>query len=660
METQPQTLKLNPQQQRIVDHLDGPALVVAGAGSGKTRVIIQRAARLIQRGVAPSSILLVTFTNKAAAEMTRRLEVLTAGEGRGEHVQNGTFHSLGHRFLRRHAPLAGYAHNFTILDDGDAKDLMKAALLETVGKAKGDFPTAAVLQDIISLAFNRQMPLEELIRGEYFWLEPMTDDLVKVAQVYTRKKRENQAMDFDDLLGVWLRLLKEHPDLEMTRRIRYVMVDEYQDTNKVQSDILDNLCQGHRNLMAVGDDAQSIYSWRGAHFDNIYKFTDRFGGELFRLEENYRSTPEILELANQAISHNAHRLDKTLRAVRPAGELPRITHLYDMREEAEWISDRILEAHHHDGLPYAALGVLYRNHAQSAELQIWLTERNIPFLVRSGVKFFEQAHIKDILALVKVVFNPLDEVAWTRLLKMLPGVGPATAGKIFALFRAQRAVRLSPENHALEDLIPAKTKARWHTLAATFKDMLADGVPPGRMIALAHEGFYKEELFRSFDNPAERENDIRYLAEFAGRYKSVESFLTQLALVGGSLVRDQEEDDMDKDHLTLSTIHQAKGLEWERVFVMGLVEDQFPHAKCVKHMDKLEEERRLFYVAVTRAMRRLDITVPVVSLVQGQMKICRPSRFVEELPSGVAEVVRAENLEELTQDNWSHGGFTFE
>jgi DNA helicase-2/ATP-dependent DNA helicase PcrA len=639
---------LNPEQQKIVEHLDGPALVIAGAGSGKTRVITHRAAHLIQRGVPPSSLLMVTFTNKAAEEMLRRVEGLVQQPGLADKIVSGTFHSVGNRFLRRYAPLIGYANNFTILDDSDSRDLIKAALAEVAPKPTRKLPNAGVFQDILSMAFNRNLELRTLVARDYPWLEEFLAEIEGVAEVYRRKKRDNNAMDFDDLLDNWNDLLARNPNIEMARQIRYLMVDEYQDTNFIQAEILERLAGPGGNLMVVGDDAQSIYGWRGANFENILHFPERFGGAVYRLEENYRSTPDILALANASINHNVAQFEKHLRAVRPALERPRAIHVFDQYQEADLVVERILYYADRE-IPLTEMGVLYRNHMQSAVLQMRLTERGIPFQVRSGIKFFEQAHIKDVVAFLKVVFNPLDEIAWMRLLKLLPGIGNTTALKIYRVFLDQRAVRLSPENLDLARLVPPKARDAWHHLSAAFKAMLAEDAGPMEMIQAAVQHFYRDVLLTEFDNPREREDDLRYLSEFAAKYRSLERFLGQLALVGSTVMQNAEaQDEEDQDRLTLTSIHQAKGLEWDVVFIIGLADGKFPHERCLEPQERLEEERRLFYVAVTRCKRHLELTSPLVTQGPGgQPVICRVSRFVEELPTGVLETIKTSGVDQL-------------
>jgi DNA helicase-2/ATP-dependent DNA helicase PcrA len=638
---------LNPQQDKIVEHMEGPALVIAGAGSGKTRVITHRVAWLIEQGVPPSSILMVTFTNKAAEEMVHRAANLIGNREQVRQIVSGTFHSVANQFLRRYAPLVGFQHNFTILDEEDSRDLVKAAIGETVPKTDRKFPTAAVVRNLFSMAFNKNRELGTQVEEDSPWLADFQAELETVHGAYRDKKVANNAMDFDDLLAFWHRLLKENPQLELARRIRYLMVDEYQDTNLVQAEILELLAREHRNLMVVGDDAQSIYGWRGANFENILTFPERFGGEVYRLEENYRSTPNILELANSSINHNTAQFVKNLYSVKPKLAKPRATYVFDQHEEAELVTDQIL--YHADrDVPLRAMGVLYRNHMQSAVLQLRLTERGIPFMVRSGIKFFEQAHIKDVVAFLKVVFNPLDEIAWMRILKMLPGVGNATAQRIFRIFREQQAVRFSPDNEALNKAVPAKAREAWRELAETLKTLIRDGIRPSEMIEVVRRGFYHDLLFATFDNAPDREADLKYLADFGEKYRSLERFLAQLALVGSTVIRDYDEEHLaDDDYLTLTTIHQAKGLEWDVVFMLGLAEGQFPHARCLEPPERLEEERRLFYVAVTRCERFLEMFVPLVTFRNGMSEICRPSRFVEELPQRLVEVTKAMGLEDL-------------
>ena len=650
---------LNPTQQQIVNHRNGPVLVIAGAGSGKTRVIVHRAAELVRSGVNPSSIMLVTFTNKAAQEMALRVADSIDQKKIASALIHGTFHSLANRFLRRHAPLLQYENNYSILDNSDSRDLLKAAAADALGSTGKHFPKSALLQDIYSLAFNlncdeislqrnsypnRDFGLEQLLESKYPRFYPLIPEILQVYRTYRRKKRRNNAMDFDDLLENWLDLLlKNFEKLPWLQHIRFILVDEYQDTNKVQASVLDHLAQSHGNLMVVGDDAQSIYSWRGANFKNILDFPDKYKATVYRLEQNYRSTPEILALANSSINMNKEQFRKDLYSIHPQLVKPTLHALYDTLDEAEVVVEQILKLKDQD-ISLNEISVLYRNHVQSATLQLVLTQRGIPFMIRSGVQFFEQAHMKDILSFLKIVFNPLDEIAWMRVLKLIPGIGNMTAQKIFNIFLDQKAVRLTADNRDLQNQIPKKARSQWDQILHCFKKILEEGTTPTQMIRTVYQMIYADYLMVNYENAIQREVDIQYLEEFAGKYKSLERLLNELSLVGPTVIKDYEADQFQEDEcLTLSTIHQAKGLEWDAVFVIGLTEGQFPHQRSLEPIALLEEERRLFYVAITRARRFLNLTAPIVSNKFGESDFAVRSRFIEECPLELVSLVTTPN-----------------
>ena len=643
---------LNPVQRKIVKHKSGPALVIAGAGSGKTRVITHRVAELIHSGIPASSILLLTFTNKAANEMALRVGRALKNTTEQQKIIHGTFHSVGSRFLRRNAKLLNYKNNFSILDSSDSRDLIKASLAETIGKPGKYFPKAAVLQNIFSLAFNRfcthkmilelvyqerNFHLEQLLSADYPHFSEHIDIFLNVLSCYRRKKKSGQVMDFDDLLENWLELLLRHGEgLPLCEQIKYILVDEYQDTNQVQANILYRLSLPHKNIMVVGDDAQSIYSWRGADFGNMLDFPERYKAETYYMEENYRSTPEILEAANQSINYNTRQFKKNLFSSLSDGDKPVIHHVWAAQDEAELILDNIINFRDQD-ISLKEMSVLYRNHVQSAALQVVLTHAGIPFVVHSGVKFFEQAHIKDVTSFLKVLFNPLDEISWMRLLRLLPGIGNNTANRIFSVFQNQQAVRLTKENAELQKLIPKKAIESWNLLLEIFQKMLSESTTPSQMISILYQNFYRDVLFSSYENAAQRDTDIRYLEEFSGNYETLEAFLNELSLVGSSIITEHEADQQDnQDTLTLTTIHQAKGLEWSLVFVIGLTEGMFPHQRSMETEEQIEEERRLFYVAMTRAKNHLLITAPVVSSgYSGGMS--QRSRFINEIPDEIVD-----------------------
>ena len=655
---------LNPVQRKIVEHKTGPALVIAGAGSGKTRVITHRVAQLIHSGIPASSILLLTFTNKAANEMAKRVGRALKNSTEQQKIIHGTFHSVGSRFLRRNAKLLNYNNNFSILDSSDSRDLIKASLAETVGKPGKYFPKAAVLQNMFSLAFNRfctqnmildqpyherNFHLEQLISADFPNFEENTETILNILATYRHKKKRGQVMDFDDLLENWLELLLRHGEgLPLCQQIQYILVDEYQDTNQVQANILYRLSRPHKNLMVVGDDAQSIYSWRGADFGNMLEFPERYQAVTYNMEENYRSSPEILDAANRSINYNTRQFEKNLFSSLAEGEKPLVHYVWAAQDEAELVLENILSFREKD-IPLNEMSVLYRNHVQSAALQVVLTHAGIPFVVHSGVKFFEQAHIKDVTAFLKVLFNPLDEIAWMRLLRLLPGIGNTTAHLIFRVFQSQQAVRLTKDNVELQKLIPKKALESWNVLLEIFQQMLEENVTPSHMIGLLYKSYYREVLFSSFENAPQRETDIRYLEEFAGNYNKLEAFLNELSLVGSSIITDHEAEQQDnQDTLTLTTIHQAKGLEWKVVFMIGLTEGLFPHQRSLGTEEQIEEERRLFYVAMTRAKRHLLITAPVVS--SGYSGgISKRSRFINELAE---ETI---NTEIHTRDEYAYG-----
>src|ERR1041385_5191188 len=429
--------ELNQEQLDVVMAGEGPMLVIAGAGSGKTRALTYCVSRLIEDGIDPSDILLLTFTNKASREMLSRVEQLVPIDPR--RIWGGTFHSVGNRLLRQHAAAIGYRPNFSILDDEDSKEMMESAVsalgIKTMEKR---FPKGDVLLDIYSFLINTRTPLEIELENNYPHFAIYRDEIISVFRRYKERKREANAMDFDDLLVNWKLLLDEHPEVgeALKRRFRTILVDEYQDTNKLQADIIDSMASERRNVMVVGDDAQSIYSFRGASFENILTFPLRFPeAKIYKLETNYRSTPQILALANASMSHNRFQFKKELHAVRGSGPEPAVVGVDDVFEQAAFVAQRILELRD-EGESLADIAVLYRSHYQSLELQMELSRRLIPYEIRSGVRFFEQAHIKDVVAYLKIVTNTRDELSWKRVLKLYPKIGEKTAAEVWTRISA--------------------------------------------------------------------------------------------------------------------------------------------------------------------------------------------------------------------------------
>ncbi|HEY5611691.1 MAG TPA: ATP-dependent helicase, partial [Thermoanaerobaculia bacterium] len=425
--------ELNPQQLEVVMAGDGPMLVIAGAGSGKTRTLTYRVSRVIEDGVDPSDILLLTFTNKAAREMLSRVEQLVTIDTR--RIWGGTFHAMGNRLLRNYADILGYKRNFSILDEEDAKELMESSISASGAPTlEKRFPKGDVLLDIYSYGINTETPIEIYIDQNYPHFAMYLDAMREVFRRYAQRKREANAMDFDDLLLNWKILLVQFPDVStaLQAKFRHILVDEYQDTNKLQAEIVDRMAATRRNVMVVGDDAQSIYSFRGASFENIITFPHRFAdAKIFKLEINYRSTPQILQLANAAIAHNRFQFPKELQAVRATGPDPAVVGVDDVYEQASFVAQRILELRD-EGERLSDIAVLYRSHYQSLELQMELSRRLIPYEIRSGVRFFEQAHIKDVIAYLKIVMNTRDELSWKRALKLYPKIGERTASSIWS------------------------------------------------------------------------------------------------------------------------------------------------------------------------------------------------------------------------------------
>ena len=631
---------LNEEQQAVVEAGDGPILVIAGAGSGKTRTLTWRVARLLHDGASPESILLLTFTNKAAREMLRRVEEVARADTR--QLWGGTFHHVAHRVLREHAPALGYAKGYSILDREDAKDVMSAAIADC-GLAVGArrFPKADVLVDLVSMAVNTQTPLADVVADRRAQFLPFTDDILRVARRYAERKHAINAMDFDDLLMNWKVLLVDHEPVRrlLAERFRHVLVDEYQDTNKLQGDVVDLVAGAHRNLCVVGDDAQCIYGFRGAHFQNILGFEGRYpDARRFDLTVNYRSTPQILELANASISYNVKQFEKALSSVRPEGALPALVPCRDVQQQAEFVAQRILELRD-EGVPLPEMCVLYRAHHHAMEIQFELARRGIPFVVRSGVRFFEAAHIKDVLAHLRFAQNPGDELALKRALRLAPGIGSATADAVWNALAARRRGGAGGVDELLApDVaghVPPKGRAGYRRLVDLLRKLSRAPTSdlPGEAIVLVLAEGYQERLEAEFVNADSRLEDLRQLAEYARGYEGTEAFLSEIALLSELSAETVSEGGEPDEKLVLSSVHQAKGLEWRAVFLVWLADGRFPSAQALRDRDGEEEERRLFYVACTRARDELYLCFPIMAAPRDRERVVlKASRFVEELP----------------------------
>ncbi len=634
---------LNAEQRAVVFAPDGPTLVVAGAGSGKTRTLVYRVSRLVEDGVAPQSLVLLTFTNRAAREMTRRVEGLLGADL--ARMTAGTFHSVAARLLRPHAELLGYGASFSILDSEDSKDLLESATSDMgIPITERRFPKGDVLHAMHSFAVNTGRPLDDVIAADYPHFLPLLEPIHAVLGRYGKRKVAANGMDYDDLLVNWKRLLTEHAEVRRAfgARYRHVLVDEYQDVNRLQAEIVDLLAadQSPKNVMVVGDDAQSIYSFRGADLESLLTFPERYPGTaVYRLETNYRSTPEILRLADASIASNSRRFEKTLIATRGPGVPVAVVGTADAAQQAQFVAQRVLELRD-EGAPLSEISVLYRAHHQALELQMELTRRGIPFEIRSGARFFEQAHVKDVLAYLRLLVNPKDETSFKRVLKLLPKVGERTAATLWtAVADASDPI----ESFLRLDLgkAPAGARQGLARFARTMKTLRGPSYLTAPAEAIRHvvaEGGYSEIARARFENAPSRLDDLEALAQFALPYDGVEGFLQEITLFGEPAGEETIAGEEDDERLVLSSVHQAKGLEWRAVFVIGLVEDRFPNFRAGKTPEGLEEERRLFYVAATRAKDELTLVHPLASFDRyGIVVVTEPSRFLRELPEGLYE-----------------------
>ena len=639
---------LNPSQAEAATAPDGFNLILAGPGSGKTRVITYRVAWLIARGVPAESILLVTFTRRAAREMVGRLEALVGT--RAGKVAAGTFHHVGNRTLRQYAGQLGYTPEFTILDSEDQNDLIKLAMVDAglVGAPKLT-PKPSQVAHIISYAFNVGRPLAEVIETRHPSLAEWAEPIARVGEHYAIRKRAANCMDYDDLLGQWARLLAEFPGPRkaLAQGFRHVLVDEMQDTNLVQIQLVETLAkEGHGNLTAVGDDAQSIYRFRGANYDNILKFPDRNpGARVFRLEVNYRSTPEIVAFTNASIARNVSGFPKTLVSARAEGLKPVAIPCEDAYEEADVICQLILDGRD-AGVGLGRQAVLYRNHHDSILLQGELVNRGIPYTVRSGVRFFEQAHVKDVLAFLRVIVNGRDEPAWRRLLLLVPGIGPAKSAALHERIAGAADPLAAIGTAEVMAVVPAKSKGLFAAFVGDLRKIqgVEPRTNPAGAIGAVLSGGYPATVRARYEHPDNRLADLEQLAALAARYDSLDRLIADLLLAGDVYGVETIQAEEPGEVLTLSTIHQAKGLEWSRVFVPRLVEESFPSPRALGEVDGEDEERRIFYVAITRAMDELFLTYPLLISRggRGQTLIGRPSRFLTEIDMDLYEPAEVE------------------
>ncbi len=637
---------LNDEQWAAVSAPLRPTLIIAGAGTGKTHTLTHRLAYMLRSGLAPQRVVLATFTNRAAREMLARCRRLVGSHA--DLVLGGTFHHVANRVLRKYAEPLGFSPNYNVLDAEDARQLVGQCRQEAgVARADKRFPKRKFVARIISTAANRMLSVVETVTRFFPDAYEFLEDIERIAGRYRLKKRSLSLLDYDDLLTYMLELLRdERLGPPVRRSFDAVLVDEYQDTNALQAAIVDRLAAEHGNLTVVGDDAQSIYAFRGAEFENIIRFPERWPDcNVFHLTLNYRSTPQVLGLTNASIAHNERQFKKELRAFRPDGPSPSVVSCSDVQEQAEFVAQQILDLRE-EGLSLSEMAVLYRSHWNSLEVQVELLRRRIPYEVRSGLRFFERAHIKDVCAFLRIVANRADELAWRRAAALFQGVGERTAAALFAKVRQTEA----PLDRLLSDdlLSGVSSRARpgvrrlLRTLAAVASEEMTKA--PDEALRRVLEEAYLDVLKSKHPDWREREADIRQLAAYAATFGDLSEFLAHLAICTSL---DAETSlaaapDFEEEMLTLSTVHRAKGLEWAAVFLIWCAEGALPSPMALDEPGGVEEERRIFYVACTRAKESLFLTYPRIRVHARRWQpdagfINRPSRFIDELPDATYE-----------------------
>lgn len=623
---------LNEAQLEAVKSKDGPILVIAGAGSGKTKTLTYRVARLIEDGIKPENILLLTFTKKAAAEMLSRATIVL--DNRCEKVAGGTFHSFANIILRKYSKLLGLKNNFTIMDRADCEDVINHIVGKLFPKKEKRFPKKSTLLDIYSKSINKVTPTKQIIADEFPQFAHCEDKIIEVHKAYVAYKRENSVLDYDDLL-LYIKLLLENNDglrKRLSNEYKYIMVDEYQDTNTLQADVIRLLASEHNNIMAVGDDAQSIYSFRGANYRNILDFPRLFENtKIIKLEQNYRSTQNILKLTNEIISKAKEKYTKNLFSNIVSPQVPALICAKDTQMEADFICQRILELLDED-ISLSDICVLTRNARMSYNLEIELSKRAIPFQKFGGPKFMETAHIKDVVAHLRVILNPDDVISLTRILLLLKGVGASTVNNIMPIIKGDLKpdIKLLPSNKS-QSLTPL-----FNTLGQ-LRDYSTTKKPEEIVSAVIN--YYRPILKDKYDDFSKREKDLDHFEYLSTQYSNLEDFISDLALEPpDASVEGMYKKNSDDEALTISTIHSAKGLEWDSVFIIGAVDGRFPSAYSFNSEEEMDEELRLMYVATTRAKNNLYITYPVDMYDYSMnMVLSKPSRFLDGIPDDILE-----------------------
>lgn len=638
--TAPKTYKidyeneLNKAQLEAVLHKEGPLLIIAGAGSGKTRTLTYKVARLIEDGVSPENILLLTFTRRAAREMISRAENIL-GSALGK-ITGGTFHSFANMILRRYARFADLKNNFTVIDRSDAEDVVNHIRGKIIDKKEKRFPKKSTILDIYSKTINKDIPLEEIVKKEYKQFEHCTDKLIEIANAYNTYKKERSMLDYDDLLLYLKALLMSNEDvrLQISRKYKYVLIDEYQDTNIIQAQIVRLIVSAHNNVTAVGDDSQSIYSFRGANFKNILEFPNLYEGcKIVTLEQNYRSSQNILDFANKILEQAKEKYSKELFSTIQSSEKPAMICCENTHAEGEFVVQRILEFCNEEGLSLDEIAVLSRSASLMFDVETQLVKQKIPYRKIGGLKFTETAHVKDVMAYLRIILNPFDEISLNRILLLQKGIGASTINKLLPVLTIQGSKTTA-------DMLPVKPSQRADlgnllTLLSEARNQIADPKTVTEKVL----AYYEPILTEHYDDAAKRIKDFDHILYLSSKYLNLEDFLSDMALEPpNASITDAEEGAVMDECLTLSTIHGAKGTEYKAVFVIGAVDGRFPSMYSFNSEEELDEELRLFYVAVTRAKTYLYVSYPIDMFDRATgMVLSKPSRFTEYISPEILE-----------------------
>ena len=632
----PYAKELNPSQFEAVTTTEGSLLIIAGAGSGKTRTLTYRVARLVELGVAPGAILLLTFTRKASMEMLQRASNLL--DNRCARVSGGTFHSFANSILRRYPQEAGFESGFTIIDRTDSESLIGMLRKENKLVSKfHSFPRKKTLADIFGKVVNKVLSIEEVVNNDYPHFCTGIEEINNLHKEYNIRKIKHNFLDYDDLLTYLNRLLSNDHEIceKIASNYHYIMVDEYQDTNKIQASILYLLAESRKNIMVVGDDSQCIYAFRGANFKNIMTFPKKFPEtKIIKLEENYRSVQPILNLTNHIIERAADKYTKSLFTRRKGGILPVLTSTKDENTQSLFIVKTIKELYQ-KGTPLNQIAILFRAGFHSFDLEVELSKAKIPFIKVGGFKFMETAHIKDIIAHLKVIHNPNDRVSWHRILLLLDKIGPKTADNIFNLIMEKDA--------GIAGFNFISPKPGIENRITGLKNLFTQICSSRKTIAMMGEmiiKYYTPVLEKKYDNYPKRAKDLEHLAGIMERYDNLETFLADMSLEPPNTSMDDTftADYSGNERLVLSTIHSAKGLEWHTVFIIWTLDGRFPSLHALNNPESLEEERRLMYVASTRAKEKLFFVHPTYIYDRSSSMILNdPSCFIDVLPETILE-----------------------